>query len=75
MKIQHTGRALILGVLLLLGLMAYKTTAVEPAGQFQEKQSCSKALDCTPKKTIQPKQAGHSIIWDSMTDNLLSARI
>ena len=62
-------------LLVLISLVAYKTTAVEPGLKNIDDKCCSKETGCPLEKPAIPAASGSSIIWDSMSDNLLSSHI
>ena len=62
-------------LLVLIGLVAYKSIAVETGLKGTENQCCSKEIGCPLEKSPTPASSGSSIIWDSFSDNLLSTHI
>jgi hypothetical protein len=75
MEILRFWRSGMVVLLIIIGLVAYKSTAIEPGINAVENQCCSKEKGCPLKKAPVPAASGSSIIWDSMSDNLLSAHI
>jgi hypothetical protein len=75
MRMLRFWRSGVVILLVLVSLVAYKTTAVEPGLKKVDNQCCSNEPGCPLEKPATPAASGSSIIWDSMSDNLLSAHI
>lgn len=73
MKILSEWRNWVTAGLILLSIGFYTSTAVEPIKTMPgTQQCCDKGSGC-PEAPAKTNSAG-SIIWDSMTDNLLFGR-
>jgi len=75
MRILRFWKGGVATLLVVFGLVAYKTTAIEPVLPAGEKQCCSKEMDCPDQKPAISTGTGGSIIWDSFSNNLLSGDI
>lgn len=73
MKILSEWKNWVMAGLILLSIGFYTSTAVEPIKTLPEKQQCCDQKPGCPLTPAKSNSAG-SIIWDSMTDNLLSSR-
>jgi hypothetical protein len=75
MKMLRFWRSGLVILLVLVSLVAYKTTTVEADLKNIDDKCCSKEPGCPLEKPAIPAGSGGSIIWDSMSDNLLSSHI
>jgi hypothetical protein len=73
MKIHLFWKGFVVMLLIALSVTAYKTTATEPELSSREKQCCHKKSTCPKENTS--KYTGESIIFDSISDNLLFIHI
>lgn len=73
MKILSEWRNWVTAGLILLSIGFYTSTAVEPIKTMQDRQQCCEKGSACPEAPTKTNSGG-SIIWDSMTDNLLFGR-